>query len=75
MFKVIAMKNDRVNIKFKYPLQFTICTKSMELFELYSKEEVNFFLKLLFIKISCLINVHKICGLLGNGLRTIKWAT
>ena len=47
----------------------------MELFELYSKEEVNFLLKLLFIKVSCPINVHKICGLLGNGLRTIKRAT
>ena len=33
-------------------LQFAICTKSMELFELYSKEKANFFLlKLLFIKI------------------------
>ena len=40
-----------------------ICyTKSMELFEL----------KLLFIKVKCLINVNKICGLLRNGSSTTK---
>ena len=41
-------------------LQFAICTKSMELFKLYSKEKVKFFclIKLLFFKASCLINVN-----------------
>ena len=44
----------------KYTLQFAICTKSMELFKLYSKEQANFFciIKLLFIKVRCLINVN-----------------
>ena len=43
---------------YKYTLQFAICTKSMELFKLYSKEKANFFFlnKLLFIKVRCLIN-------------------
>ena len=43
-----------------YTLQFAICTKSMELLELYSKEKTNFFclIKLLFIKVRCLINVN-----------------
>ena len=43
----------------KYTLQFAICTKSMELFKLYSREKTNFFclIKLLFIKVRCLINV------------------
>ena len=41
-------------------MQFAICTKSMELFKLYSKEKTNFFclIKLLFIKVRCLVNVH-----------------
>ena len=40
-----------------------ICyTKSIELFEL----------KLLFIKVKCLINVNKICGLLRNVSSTTK---
>ena len=40
-------------------MQFAICTKSMELFKLYSKEKTNFFclIKLLFIKVRCLMNV------------------
>ena len=44
----------------KYTLQFAICTKSMELFKLYSHEKTNFFclIKLLFIKVRCLINVN-----------------
>ena len=67
MFKVITMKNDRVNIKGKYPLQFAIYTKSMELFELYSKEKADCFLKLLFIKVSCVVNVNEIYGLLRIG--------
>ena len=35
-----------------------MCTKNMELFKLYSKEKAKFFclIKLLFIKIRCLIN-------------------
>ena len=43
-----------------YTLQFAICTKSMELFKLYSHEKTNFFcsIKLLFIKVRCLINVN-----------------
>ena len=43
----------------KYTLQFAICTEIMELFKLYSKEKANFFylIKLLFIKVRCLINV------------------
>ena len=48
MFKIITMKNVHVT----YTLQFAICTKSTELFKLYSKE------KLLFIKVRCLINVN-----------------
>ena len=43
----------------KYPPQFAIYTKSMELFELYSKEKADFFLKLLFIMVSCVVNVNK----------------
>ena len=45
---------------YKYTLQFAICTKSMELFKLYSKEKANFFflIKLLFINVRCLINVN-----------------
>ena len=41
-------------------LQFAICTKIMELFKLYSKEKAIFFclLKLLFIKVRCLVNVN-----------------
>ena len=56
-------------IQCKYTLQFAICNKNIELFELYSKEKSNFFcfIKLLFVKVSCLINVNKICGLLRNG--------
>ena len=61
------MKTDRVNIQGKYPLQFAIYTKSMDLFELYSKEKDDFFHKLLYIKVSCLVNIKKICGLLRNG--------
>ena len=40
-FKIITMKNDRVNIYCKNTLQFAICTKSMELFERYLKKEIN----------------------------------
>ena len=35
----------------------------MELFELYFKGKADFFLKLLFIKVRCVVNVNKICGL------------
>ena len=47
-------------IQCKYTLQFAICTKSMELFKLYSHEKTNFFclIKLLFIKVRCLTNVN-----------------
>ena len=47
-------------IQCKYTLQFAICTKSVELFKLYSKEKPNFYwlIKLLFIKVRCLINVN-----------------
>ena len=45
----------------KYTLEFAKCTKNMELLKLYSKEKTFFFLiyliKLLFIKVRCLINV------------------
>ena len=44
MFKIIIMKTDRVNILCKYPLQLTICTKSIELYEVYSREKTNYFL-------------------------------
>ena len=38
------------------------------------KKKANFFLlKLLFVKIRCLINVNKICGPLRNGWKTTKW--
>ena len=52
-----------------YTLQFAICTKSRELFKLYSKEKTNFFclIKLLFIKIRCLINVNVRLILKGKG--------
>ena len=41
-------------------LEFSICTKNMELLKLYSKEKTIFFclIKLLFIKVGCLINVN-----------------
>ena len=41
-------------------MQFAICTESIELFKLYSHEKTNFFclIKLLFIKVRCLINVN-----------------
>ena len=44
----------------KCTLQFVICTKNMVLFKLCSKEKANFFclIKLLFIKVECLINVN-----------------
>ena len=45
----------------------------MELFKLYSKEKANFVLKLLFIKVSCVLNINKICSLLRTGRRTTKW--
>ena len=47
-------------IECKYTLQFAIRTKSMDLFKLYSKEKANFFclIKLIFIKVRCLINVN-----------------
>ena len=41
----------------------------MELFELYLKEKANFLFKLLFVKVRCLINVNKICGLFRMGER------
>ena len=41
-------------------MEFAICTKNMELLKLYSKEKANFFclIKLLFIKVRCLISVN-----------------
>ena len=47
-------------IEHKCTLQFAICTKNMVLFKLCSKEKANFFclIKLLFIKVECLINVN-----------------
>ena len=41
-------------------MQFAICTNCTELFKLYPKEKTNFFclIKLLFIKVGCLINVN-----------------
>ena len=49
------------NEKCTYNINTAICYthKSMELFKLYSKEKANFFclIKLLFIKVRCLINV------------------
>ena len=55
MFKIITMKN--VHVMY---IHTAICTKSTELFKLYSKEKNNFFclIKLLFIKVRCLINVN-----------------
>ena len=40
-------------------MRFVICTESMELFKLHSKEKANLFslIKLLFIKARCVINV------------------
>ena len=65
MFKFFTMTLIESFIS-KYPLKFSIYTKSMELFELYSKEKANFFLKLFIIKIRCVVNVDDICGLLRN---------
>ena len=47
-------------IQCKYTLEFTICTKIMEMLKLYSKGKTNFFclVKLLFIKVRYLINVN-----------------
>ena len=54
-----------VNTKCKYTLQIATSTRCMELFELYLKEKAVFFLlKFLFVKVRCLINDNKICGLL-----------
>ena len=54
---------------FIYTLQFAICTKSTELFKRYLKEKTNFFclIKLLFIKVRCLINVNDRLILKENG--------
>ena len=61
------MKNNRVNIC-ESTVPLAICTKSMELFKLYSKEKTKFFsLKLLFIKVRCLGNVNKMCVVVRNG--------
>ena len=68
MIKLITMKNVeptyKVNTYHSLPYTYTKC---MELFELYSKEKADFFVELLFIKVSCVVNVSKICGLLRNG--------
>ena len=37
------------NCTYKYTLQFAICTKSMKLFKLCSKEEANFFLSFFYL--------------------------
>ena len=42
MFKIITIKNDRVNISCQYPPHFAICT-STELFELYLKGKAKYF--------------------------------
>ena len=44
----------------KCTLQFVICNKKMELFKLYLKEKTIFFclIKLLFIKVRCVISVN-----------------
>ena len=49
-----------MHIKHNYTLEFAICTEKMELLKLYSKEKTIFFclIKLLFIKVRCLINVN-----------------
>ena len=48
----------------KYTPKFPIYTKSMELFKLYSKEKASFFslIKLLFIKVRCIMNVNLLLG-------------
>ena len=60
MFKTITIKNVHTYNVPNYTLEFAICTKNMELLKLYSKEKTNFFclIKLLFIKVRCLINVN-----------------
>ena len=50
MFKIIIMKNDRVNIWCKYTLRFAICIRSMELFEFYSNEKANFFASVFLVR-------------------------
>ena len=41
-------------------MEFAICTKNMELLKLYSKDKTNFLclIKLLYIKVRCLININ-----------------
>ena len=55
MFKIITMKNAHIITHWN-----VICTKNMELLKLYSKEKTHFFclIKLLFIKVRCLININ-----------------
>ena len=47
-------------IQCNFTLEFSICTKNMELLKIYSKEKTDLFrlIKLLFIKVRCLINVN-----------------
>ena len=47
-------------IQCNFTLEFAICTKNMELLKIYSKEKTDLFrlIKLLFIKVRCLINVN-----------------
>ena len=53
----------KMYISCKYTLEFAICTRNMELLKLYSKEKTFFCsIKLLFIKVKCLINVSSNLG-------------
>ena len=56
MFKIITMKNVHIMYS-KCTLQFAIGIKSIQLFKRYSKEKLICLIKLLFIKVRCLINV------------------
>ena len=52
-------------IQYNYTLEFAICTKTVALLKLYSKEKTNhffFLIKLLFIRISCLFCIIQFIG-------------
>ena len=53
------MKNQHI-MSIHTAIWYTVCTKNMELFKLYWQEKANFFciIKLLFIKVRCLINAN-----------------
>ena len=71
IFKITAIRNTSTyNVNTNCNLLYAL--KLWNYFSTISKRRLNFWAKLLFIKLRCLINVHWICGLLRNGWRTTK---